>query len=418
MGHVFVSYSHKDTKYAHRLAEHLQQIGIDVWIDERLDYGSQWPNEIQKQLDSSDAFIIIMSPRAFASEWVQSELQRAKRKLKPIFPLLLEGDEPWLSVESTQYYDVRNQELPDNKFHSALRRVLSVGESAKPFTPPPKKNRVSAPIIVFAAIIGATCMIVSVALAIKYIYLPSLEIPNPTTVTETIPEPVVDHSATQTAMAVTQGAMVESAGRTATAAWLNADDDGDGLTNEREMKLNTAPNVRDTDGDGLDDGPEVSTFFTDPLNRDTDGDGQTDAQDDTPRIPSTPTPDAMATARAEACFEGDWGPREFAGDLQLLQINRINKDNYSFHGTGGCASNCDWGVIDVPSNWPILDGTFPKVRFVGSVTVEVTCKSEDQLQATITEKSTSGDGVVTPKVYNVILERCKSVTFGWSCSFE
>lgn len=96
MGHVFISYSHKDTEYAHGLADNLQSIGFDVWIDERLDYGSQWPYELQMRLDSCDAFILIMTPRAYASEWVQNELQRAKRKLKPIFPLLLEGDEPWL----------------------------------------------------------------------------------------------------------------------------------------------------------------------------------------------------------------------------------------------------------------------------------------------------------------------------------
>jgi serine/threonine-protein kinase len=126
MGNIFISYSHKDTEYAHRLANNLQNTGLKIWIDERLDYGSQWPQEIQKQLDACDAFIIIMTSRSFASEWVQSELQRAKRKLKPIFPLLLEGDEPWLSVESTQFYDVRGEKLPDEKFYSAIRRVVSV----------------------------------------------------------------------------------------------------------------------------------------------------------------------------------------------------------------------------------------------------------------------------------------------------
>jgi hypothetical protein len=124
VGHIFISYSHRDGSYAHRLADTIQAEGFDVWIDARLDYGSQWPQEIQKQLDTCDAFILIMTPRSFASDWVQSELQRAKRKLKPIFPLLLEGDEPWLSVESTQYYDVRGERLPDPKFYSGLARVV------------------------------------------------------------------------------------------------------------------------------------------------------------------------------------------------------------------------------------------------------------------------------------------------------
>lgn len=125
MGHIFISYSHKDTVYAHKLAENLQRMGFEAWIDERLDYGSQWPQELQKQLDSCSAFIVIMSPRSYESDWVQSELQRARRKSKPIFPLLLEGDEPWLSVESTQYYDVRGEAVPDPEFYSDLKTVMT-----------------------------------------------------------------------------------------------------------------------------------------------------------------------------------------------------------------------------------------------------------------------------------------------------
>jgi len=128
MSHIFVSYSHKDTKYAHQLAEILKEKGFEVWIDARLDYGSRWPTEIQKQLDSCGAFIVVMSPRSFASEWVQNELNRAKRIVKPIFPLLLEGDGPWLSVESTQFVDVRGGKFPDAKFYSTLERVTPRSE--------------------------------------------------------------------------------------------------------------------------------------------------------------------------------------------------------------------------------------------------------------------------------------------------
>lgn len=130
MAHIFISYSHQDTEYAHALADSLQSMGFEVWIDERLDYGSQWPHELQTRLDTCSAFILIMSPRSYASEWVQSELQRARRKLKPIFPLLLEGDEPWLSVESTQYYDVRGEVYPDAKFYTALKKVITPTSSS------------------------------------------------------------------------------------------------------------------------------------------------------------------------------------------------------------------------------------------------------------------------------------------------
>ncbi len=141
MGHIFVSYSHKNTAYAYHLAEALQKKGFEVWIDERLDYGSQWPLEIQKQLDTCAAFIVIMSPPAFSSEWVQNELSRAKRKQKQIFPLLLEGDEPWLTVESTQFIDVRGGELPPEKFYECLKEAMSGQQSpALPVQPAPVKK--------------------------------------------------------------------------------------------------------------------------------------------------------------------------------------------------------------------------------------------------------------------------------------
>ena len=173
MGHIFISYSHKDTTYAHGLADHLRKMGFDIWMDERLDYGSQWPLEIQKQLDACAAFILIMTPRSFASDWVQSELQRAKRKLKPIFPLLLEGNEPWLSVESTQYYDVRGGVYPDTKFYSAIKRVVSTSANIQTLNRLPKavvavqpeKPRFRMKTEVLVAIIGGLATVIAACAA-------------------------------------------------------------------------------------------------------------------------------------------------------------------------------------------------------------------------------------------------------------
>jgi len=156
MGHIFISYSHRDMDYAYRLTETLQASGFEVWIDTRLDYGSQWPQEIQKRLDGCEAFILIMTPRSFASDWVQSELQRAKRKMKPIFPLLLEGDETWLSVESTQFYDVRGEKFPDARFFSALKQMVSVGQQDRTLHPwkPSMKLSPGRSRTIFAAVLG------------------------------------------------------------------------------------------------------------------------------------------------------------------------------------------------------------------------------------------------------------------------
>lgn len=98
---------------------------------------------------------------------------------------------------------------------------------------------------------------------------------------------------------------------TATAAWSQADDDADGLTNSRELTLGTLLDRFDSDGDGLDDGEEFRrgtapmlvdsdqdgltdgyevTRGLDPLQGDTDGDGAGDGVDPDPLRPPAPTP--------------------------------------------------------------------------------------------------------------------------------
>lgn len=120
MPYVFISYSHKDKEYAHKLADAFHERGIKAWIDGRINYGSEWPKVIQEQLDGCDAFVVIVSDNAFGSKWVQNEVARAGRKKKPFFPLLLQGD-PWLSVEATQYVDVRMGTLPPDTYFDEIK---------------------------------------------------------------------------------------------------------------------------------------------------------------------------------------------------------------------------------------------------------------------------------------------------------
>jgi len=123
-GHVFISYSHRDSDFTHKLAEEIERHNIPVWIDDRIDYGTRWPHVIQEKIDSCKAFLLIMSENARASDWVNNELTYALGKGKKIFPLLLKG-EIWLSVASIQYVNVRNRKLPEEAFYQALLEALS-----------------------------------------------------------------------------------------------------------------------------------------------------------------------------------------------------------------------------------------------------------------------------------------------------
>jgi Tol biopolymer transport system component/tRNA A-37 threonylcarbamoyl transferase component Bud32 len=114
-------------------------------------------------------------------------------------------------------------------------------------------------------------------------------------------------------------AQATATAQTATATWLEADDDRDGLTNGQELELDTLPDKRDTDGDGLDDGDEVQkgtlplvpdtdgdglkdgdevSRSLNPLEQDTDGDGEPDASDPDPGNPPAPTSTSTPTSTA------------------------------------------------------------------------------------------------------------------------
>jgi len=132
MPHIFISYSHKDKEYACLLANELGKHGIEYWMDDRIDYGTQWPRIIQQNIESCAAVIVIMSTNAFDSNWVLNEVAFAQQERKTIFPVLLEG-KSWVSLASSQYVDVRDGRLPPQSYFDA---VASHANSTVPTTSP------------------------------------------------------------------------------------------------------------------------------------------------------------------------------------------------------------------------------------------------------------------------------------------
>jgi len=124
MGHIFISYSRKDIVYAERLINALRREGFDPWVDvEGLGAGTFWQTRLQKQINTCDAYILIMSRNAYNSRWVPDELVTAKTKDKPIFPLLLDDTELFLALQTIQFEDVRGGKLPSEEFYRRLAKV-------------------------------------------------------------------------------------------------------------------------------------------------------------------------------------------------------------------------------------------------------------------------------------------------------
>lgn len=107
MSHIFISYSRSDLDFARYLRASLEAESFPVWMDEkRLSAGMDWWSEIEASIDSCGAFVVIMSPDARDSVFVQNEILRALDQKKPIFPVLLSGRNFGI-VAHVQFEDMR-----------------------------------------------------------------------------------------------------------------------------------------------------------------------------------------------------------------------------------------------------------------------------------------------------------------------
>jgi len=71
---IFISHDHDDGDFAELLKLKLERNGFNAWIDtERLKIGQDWREEIDMAIFNSNAFIVIMSPKARKSEYVTYE---------------------------------------------------------------------------------------------------------------------------------------------------------------------------------------------------------------------------------------------------------------------------------------------------------------------------------------------------------
>jgi hypothetical protein len=130
MSHIFISYSKEDIEFVRYLRALLENEGFTVWMDEaRLTPSARWWKDIEKNIDSWGAFVVVMSPGAYESGWVEREILRAENKKKPLYPVLLAGD-PWSRLANIQFEDLRAglRSRPSDHFINSLRQIISPGK--------------------------------------------------------------------------------------------------------------------------------------------------------------------------------------------------------------------------------------------------------------------------------------------------
>jgi hypothetical protein len=117
MTRVFISHSSKDAQFVlAQLKPLLDRLGMAAWCsatDVRM--ASDWERQIRAALAQSDWFIVVLSPDAQQSPWVQAEthwaLEHRPGRVVPIMARDCEPSEIHLRLGTIQYIDFRRDPL-------------------------------------------------------------------------------------------------------------------------------------------------------------------------------------------------------------------------------------------------------------------------------------------------------------------
>lgn len=115
---IFISYAKKDTRdLALALDEAIDATpGLTAWVDRELLRGVSWAREIEREIDTCDLFVVLLSPDVSREasptvdeSFVVKELQRAlyiNKPRKPVLPVMAQPTKPPIEIGTAQYLDV------------------------------------------------------------------------------------------------------------------------------------------------------------------------------------------------------------------------------------------------------------------------------------------------------------------------
>lgn len=95
MSQVFISYSRKDIAFAEKLDKALADIQLDTWIDwDDIPPTAEWWNQIEKGIETADAFLFLISPDSVTSKVCAQEIEYAIKNGKRLIPIVVRDVNP------------------------------------------------------------------------------------------------------------------------------------------------------------------------------------------------------------------------------------------------------------------------------------------------------------------------------------
>src|SRR3990172_1413624 len=128
---VFISYSRRDQEFVTRLASDLNAQVAGVWFDQSaIQMGENWHDEIMQGISECKAFLLVLSPDAAESKYVNEEVNKALELGKTIFPILYRHakwtDKIESLVKEIQTLDLRSGSYTDN-FQKLVDGLIETG---------------------------------------------------------------------------------------------------------------------------------------------------------------------------------------------------------------------------------------------------------------------------------------------------
>ncbi|WP_407377469.1 BspA family leucine-rich repeat surface protein [Methanobrevibacter sp.] len=91
--YIFVSYAHIDANRVFPELKRFHNQGFNVWYDQGISPGGEWPEEIEEALEKSSLFVVFISASAVESRNVRNEINFALHENKPFIAIHLEETE-------------------------------------------------------------------------------------------------------------------------------------------------------------------------------------------------------------------------------------------------------------------------------------------------------------------------------------
>jgi hypothetical protein len=130
MGHIFISYAHRDQVWADAYADSLRDCGYEVWVDQKkIRLTEKWRQEIEDGIDQADTVHVIVTENIKKSDYCcKKEIPHAVEKEKRLVPVILTDGLETVNSElvEDQGVDFRGVAF-DTAFRTLVEKLSQIG---------------------------------------------------------------------------------------------------------------------------------------------------------------------------------------------------------------------------------------------------------------------------------------------------